>query len=152
MVDIWDVSTKALRMKQIGLRWPEDLIERINKALPEGLSRSEFIRRCVLVALVAHEPEPVSSLEDSEKAYDRALAQPARADEPEPLVKSRVTVHTPKADIPPKVVPKIAGLKPASEIVPTALCRCGHTAIRHFNKAGACIACDKGVCRNFTPG
>lgn len=40
----------------------------------------------------------------------RALAQPARADEPEPLVKSRVTVQAPKADIPLKVVPKIAGL------------------------------------------
>lgn len=68
-------------MKQIGLRWPEGLIERIDAVLPEGVSRSEFIRRCVLVALEHHEPlgvnigEPPPTIQESTQAYERALTR-----------------------------------------------------------------------------
>lgn len=75
-------------MKQIGLRWPEPLIERIDAVLPEGVSRSEFIRRCVLVALEHQSPlgdieEPVlPSMKRVDEIYERALARGKAPDIP----------------------------------------------------------------------
>lgn len=48
-------------------------------------------------------------------------------------------------------LPKVEGLKPASELPPTALCSCGHTSIKHYQRTGACVSCPQDVCRTFRP-
>jgi hypothetical protein len=101
------------------LRWPDELIERVDAVRGE-LSRSEFIRRCVLNVLIDKEPDPIPTVAQSQRAAERALRAQVPASVPAPT--------------PPRPDPATCAHRESKLVGDVRYCACGATrAVNKFS-------------------